>query len=301
MSRRRLNRGLDALLGAQEKLRGQSEALSEAASQDAGRLLSVNVDEVFRGAHQPRLAVDEAGLEELAASIRAHGLMQPLVVRLRASGGYELIAGERRWRAAQRAGLDRVDAIVADVDDRAAMAMALIENMQREDLNPLDQAQGLERLRDEFGLTQQEVATAVGKSRPAVANLMRLLNLSAGARALLRSGALDAGHARALLSLPPAQQDALAQTVAARGLSARQTEALARRASRPAKAAPVAADADVQRLQRELSEQLGAPVAISHGARGKGKVVIDYASLEELDAILSRMRAALPPAPTADA
>ena len=281
MSRRHLNRGLAALLGDE----------GEGAAAATG-LATINVDEVFRSPHQARLEIGEEGIEELAASIRAQGLMQPLVVRPRPAGGYELIAGERRWRAAQRAGLDRVSALVAEVDDRRAMAMGLIENMQREDLNPLEEAQGLERLRGEFGLTQQEVADAVGKSRPAVANLMRLLNLAPGARERLRTGALEMGHARALLPLPPEQQDALAQAVAQRGLSVRQTEALARRAARPAQApaSPPPADVDTARLQRELSEQLGAPVAISHNAKGKGRVVIEYASLDELEGILERMR-----------
>ena len=284
MSRRHLNRGLAALLGAEGE--GAAEALRQAPG-----LLTVNVDEVFRSPHQARLAIDEDGIEELAASIRAQGLMQPLVVRPRPAGGYELIAGERRWRAAQRAGLDRVAALVAEVDDRRAVAMGLIENMQREDLNPLEEAQGLERLRGEFGLTQQEVADAVGKSRPAVANLMRLLNLAPGARELLRTGALEMGHARALLPLSPEQQEALAGAVAKRGLSTRQTEALARRAARPSPTPEgPRMDADTERLQRQLSERIGARVAISHNAKGKGRVVIEYASLDELEGILERIQ-----------
>ena len=282
MSRRHLNRGLAALLAAEGA--GAAEALRQAPG-----LLTIHVDEVFRGPHQARLAIDEEGIEELAASIRAQGLMQPLVVRPRSAGGYELIAGERRWRAAQHAGLDRVAALVAEVDDRRAMAMGLIENMQREDLNPLEEAQGLERLRGEFGLTQQEVADAVGKSRPAVANLMRLLNLAPGARELLRTGALEMGHARALLPLPPEQQEALAEAVAKRGLSARQTEALARRAAQPPPERP-GMDADTERLQRQLSERIGARVAISHNAKGKGRLVIEYASLDELEGILARIQ-----------
>lgn len=298
MSRKRLSRGLSALLDATDSLPVSEEeerAPSGAATPREGaagrRLLSVNVEDVFRSPHQPRVAIDEAGLDELAASIRAQGLMQPVVVRPRPLGGFELIAGERRWRAAQRAGLAQLDALVCDVDDRRAMAMALIENMQREDLNPLEEALGLKRLLDEFALTQQALADAVGKSRPAVANLVRLLNLSAGVRELLRDGDLEMGHARALLPLPPPQQEALARAVVARGLSVRQTEQLARRAATPRQeAARPAADADTERLQRELSEQLGAPVAISHTAKGRGKVVIAYASLDELDGILERLR-----------
>ena len=298
MSRKRLSRGLSALLDATDSLpvsEAEESAAAGAATPREGtagrRLLSVNVEDVFRSPHQPRVAIDEAGLDELAASIRAQGLMQPVVVRPRPLGGFELIAGERRWRAAQRAGLAQLDALVCDVDDRRAMAMALIENMQREDLNPLEEALGLKRLLDEFALTQQALADAVGKSRPAVANLVRLLNLSAGVRELLRDGDLEMGHARALLPLPPPQQEALARAVVARGLSVRQTEQLARRAAAPRQeAARPATDADTERLQREISEQLGAPVAISHTAKGRGKVVIAYASLDELDGILERLR-----------
>lgn len=298
MSRKRLSRGLSALLDATDSLpvsEAEESAAAGAATPREGtagrRLLSVNVEDVFRSPHQPRVAIDEAGLDELAASIRAQGLMQPVVVRPRPLGGFELIAGERRWRAAQRAGLAQLDALVCDVDDRRAMAMALIENMQREDLNPLEEALGLKRLLDEFALTQQALADAVGKSRPAVANLVRLLNLSAGVRELLRDGGLEMGHARALLPLPPPQQEALARAVVARGLSVRQIEQLARRAAAPRQeAARPAADADTERLQREISEQLGAPVAISHTAKGRGKVVIAYASLDELDGILERLR-----------
>ena len=298
MSRKRLSRGLSALLDATDSLpvsEAEESAAAGAATPREGtagrRLLSVNVEDVFRSPHQPRVAIDEAGLDELAASIRAQGLMQPVVVRPRPLGGFELIAGERRWRAAQRAGLAQLDALVCDVDDRRAMAMALIENMQREDLNPLEEALGLKRLLDEFALTQQALADAVGKSRPAVANLVRLLNLSAGVRELLRDGGLEMGHARALLPLPPPQQEALARAVVARGLSVRQTEQLARRAAAPRQeAARPATDADTERLQREISEQLGAPVAISHTAKGRGKVVIAYASLDELDGILERLR-----------
>lgn len=297
MSRRRLSRGLSALLDVVESLpEGQGEAVPAAGVPGAGaeaprRLLSVNVEEVFRSRNQPRLAIAEAGIDELAASIRAQGLMQPLVLRRRAAGGFELIAGERRWRAAQRAGLDQVPALLCDVDDRGAMAMALIENMQREDLNPLEEALALQRLLQEFQLTQQELADAVGKSRPAVANLMRLLNLADGARELLRRGVLEMGHARALVPLPRPQQEALARDIAARGLSVRQAEQLARRAAAgPRERAPAALDGDTERLQRELGERLGAPVAISHTAKGRGKVVISYASLAELDALVGRLR-----------
>ena len=252
----------------------------------------VDLDEVHRSPHQPRVHIPDEGIEELAASIESQGLMQPIVVRPRAGGGYELIAGERRWRAAQRAGVDRIPAIVREVDDSQAMAMALIENIQREALTPLEEASGLRRLLEEFGMTHEEAAAAVGKSRPAVSNLLRLLDLGDAARELLQSGDIEMGHARALLPLDEVTQARIARLAAEKGLSVRQTEALVRRAQAEpgASAGTRARDPDTERLERELSDKLGAPVAISHTAKGRGRVVISYTNLDELDGILERLR-----------
>ena len=252
----------------------------------------VGVDEVYRSPHQPRVHIPEEGIEELAASIESQGVMQPIMVRPRPAGGYELIAGERRWRAAQKAGVDRIPAIIRQADDREAMAMALIENIQREALTPLEEALGLRRLLREFDMTHEEVAAAVGKSRPAVSNLLRLLDLGDVARELLQSGAIEMGHARALLPLDEMTQARIARLAAEKGLSVRQTETLARRAQAgpTPSATPPTRDPDTLRLERELSDRLGAPVAISHTAKGKGKVVISYTNLDELDGILERLR-----------
>ncbi|MEZ5558537.1 MAG: ParB/RepB/Spo0J family partition protein [Pseudomonadales bacterium] len=258
-------------------------------------LSELPVERISRGRYQPRREFSQESLEELAASIRAQGLMQPVVVRPRPQGGYELIAGERRWRAAQLAGLTTIPAVVKDVSDEQASAMALIENIQREDLNPLEEAMALQRLKDEFSLTQQQVADAVGKSRVAVTNLLRLLNLAPPVRDLLQTGALEMGHARALLSLGPLDQERLAIQVVHRQLSVRQTEALVRQhlqgAARPAPVrSPVHADPDVRRLEQELSERIGAPVSIHQGGSGSGRLVIGYSTLEELDGILRHLR-----------
>lgn len=277
-----MGRGLEALL---------SDGLTlEPAAAGAQ---SIAVTDIHRSPYQPRRHFDEAALGELARSVKAQGLVQPVVVRQRPDGGYELIAGERRLRAAGLAGLDAVPALVRDATDEQALALALVENIQREDLKPLEEAEALRRLREEFGLTQQAVAEAVGKSREAVANLLRLLNLAPAVRRLLEEGALEMGHARALLSLPSEQQGAAARQVAARKLTVRQTEALVRRllaagsaASKPAPPSP----ADTLALERELAERIGAPVSISQSAKGAGKVTIRFASLDELDGILSRIR-----------
>ncbi len=290
MSKRRLGRGLDALLA------GDTEASPESPAD----LNELPLDQVVRGRYQPRREFDEQSLEELAASIRAQGVMQPVVVRRRPQGGYELIAGERRWRAAQLAGLTNIPAMIKDVSDEQASAMALIENIQREDLNPLEEAFALQRLKDEFQLTQQQVADAVGKSRVAVTNLLRLLNLVPPVRQLLQSGDIEMGHARALLSLSPADQESLAGEVAARHLSVRQTEALVRQhqnRSQDTERSPTGGrygksgkDQDTRRLEQELSERIGAPVSISHGAAGRGQVVIAYTNLDELQGILKHLR-----------
>jgi ParB family transcriptional regulator, chromosome partitioning protein len=286
VTRKRLGRGLDALLSSDP---GPQTA---STSQQADLVIA----EVVRGRYQPRREFAQESLEELAASIRSQGVMQPIVVRPRPQGGYELIAGERRWRAAQLAGLERIPAVVKDVSDEQASAMALIENIQREDLNPLEEAFALQRLKDEFQLTQQQIADAIGKSRVAVTNLLRLLNLAPPVRDLLQTGALEMGHARALLSLTSMDQERLAHEVVDRQLSVRQTEALVRqrleRASGNATpGTPVPPrDRDTVRLEQELSERIGAPVRIAHGSSGRGQLVISYGSLDELQGILKHLR-----------
>jgi len=273
--------GIEALLSAGGNLDPEPSAAAPVARRD-----------IHRSRYQPRRHFDEAALAELSRSISAHGLMQPVILRSRPQGGYELVAGERRLRAAELAGLDAVPALVREVSDEQAAAMALIENVQREDLKPLEEAEALRRLRDEFGLTQQAVADAVGKSREAVANLLRLLNLDAAVRALLDEGALDMGHARALLPLSVAQQIAAAQQAVRERLNVRQTEALVRRlliAEAPRRKTAAGKDADTLALERRATEQFGAPVSIAHNAKGTGRVTIRYASLDELDGILAQL------------
>jgi ParB family chromosome partitioning protein len=233
----------------------------------------------------------EEALEELAASIRNQGVMQPIVVRPISAEKYEIIAGERRWRATQMAGLDTIPAIVKPVGDEAAIAMSLIENIQRENLNPIEEAMALKRLQDEFELTQQEVADAVGKSRVTVTNLIRLIGLHIDVRRMLEHGDLEMGHARALLSLPDEQQTQVARTVAGKGLSVRQTEALVRRlmAGNSTQPAGKILDPDIKNLEDNLADKLGAKVMIQHSAKGKGKLVVKYNSLDELDGILSHI------------
>lgn len=296
-----MGRGLDALLSADRATRepvptesppaGSPGAAAATAARAAG-LTEVAIDDVVTSRYQPRRVFDEEALNELAASIRSQGLMQPVVLRTRPQGGYELIAGERRWRAARIAGLAHIPAVLREVTDEQASAMALIENIQREDLNPLEEAQALDRLKEEFGLTQQQVADAVGKSRVAVTNLLRLLNLSPPVRDMLLSGEIEMGHARALLPLPALDQERLARVVATKGLSVRATEALVRDRHKPAKATPAAVkDADTARLERELSDRIGAPVLIQQDAKGRGgKLTIGYSNLDELEGILSHLK-----------
>lgn len=277
--KRGLGRGLDALLG--------SESRPETAGRTA--LEEIPVEWISPGKYQPRKSMDESGLSELAASIRAQGVMQPIVVRRMGEGRFEIIAGERRWRATQLAGLDRIPAVIKDVSDESAVAISLIENIQREDLNPMEEALALQRLIDEFDLTHQQVADAVGISRTAVTNFLRLLNLEGRVAEMLARGEIEMGHARALLGLPDDHQLAVARDIAARGLSVRQTEAMVRRAlSRNKVKKPATTDADTRQLESRLSMNLGQPVTIQHTARGKGKLVIKYNSLDELDGILSR-------------
>ena len=289
MSKKRLGRGLDALLSSDTS----AVAVESTGARPAAGTSDVAVTDVVRSRYQPRIEFDEDGLNELAASIKAQGLMQPVVLRPRAQGGYELIAGERRWRAAQIAGLERIPALIREVSDEQASAMALIENIQREDLNPLEEAGALQRLQEEFGLTQQQVADAVGKSRVAVTNLLRLLKLTQPVRELLLGGEIEMGHARALLALEPLDQERLARVVATKQLSVRATEALVRARQQPAKAKPAARakDADTLVLERELSDRVGAPVTIAQSGKGQGgKLVISYSSLDELEGILSHLK-----------
>jgi len=292
VKKRGLGRGLDALLGGGSGAPALQEAEPpEEGFAPQGDLRSLPVDLVQRGRYQPRTHMDAERLQELAESIRAQGVVQPILVRPLHAGGYEIIAGERRWRAAQLAGLQEIPAVVRDVPDQAAVAMALIENIQRENLNAIEEAAALQRLIDEFGMTHQQAAESVGRSRTAVSNLLRLLDLDEEVKRLVESGALEMGHARALLALQGTAQRELARRVVERGLSVRETEQMVRRLNagrtRPRPAPGV--DPDVRRLEQELSERLGARINIQH-ARGKGQLVIRYNSLEELEGILERIR-----------
>jgi ParB family chromosome partitioning protein len=279
----RLGRGLDALLDATFKPLAERETLRH-----------IPIELLQRGKYQPRTHIDKQALTDLADSIRSQGVLQPIVVRELESGNYEILAGERRWRAAQLAGQDSVPALVRAVPDEAAIAIALIENIQREDLNPLDEAGALQRLVDEFGMTHQQVAARVGRSRAAVSNMLRLLTLPTDVRALLAESKLEMGHARALLSLPAAAQSQVARQVVQRGLSVRATEALVRRRLRTPSARKSArrgaVDADIRALQQQLSERLGARVRINHRRSGRGTVTIDYTSADELEGILAHIR-----------
>jgi len=295
VKKRGLGRGLDALLGAAASRPAMpaSPGVTDAMLAGEDRTLrQLAVDLVQRGKYQPRKDIDPESLQELADSIKAQGVMQPIVVRPISDHRYEIIAGERRWRAAQLAGLDEIPALVRDVADKAAIAMSLIENIQREDLNPIEEAAALLRLQQEFELTQQEVADAVGKSRSTVANLLRLMSLQADVRRLVEHGDLEMGHARALLGLDATRQSQAARSVVARGLSVRQTEALVRHLleRKDAPATPRNIDPNIRQLQDDLSRRLGARVEIRHGAGGKGKLVLAYNSLDELDGILSHIK-----------
>jgi len=288
VKKRGLGRGLDALLGG-----ASVKVLQEqAATAPVSELQSLPLDIIQRGKYQPRRHMDPAALEELANSIRVQGLMQPIVVRAIGEGRYEIIAGERRWRASQQAGLERIPALVRDVPDQVAIALALIENIQRQNLNPLEEAMALQRLQDEFELTQAQVAEAVGKSRSGVTNLLRLLALAEEAKDMLAKGELEMGHARALLGLPKARQAEGARHVVARGLTVRQTEALVRQWLSGAESSEKVAvvDPDISRLEQRLAERLGANVQIRHGEKGKGQLVIRYTSLDELQGVLAHIR-----------
>lgn len=283
-----LGRGLDALLEP------QAEAPVPQVEAQDDRLQQLPVEQLRPGRYQPRGAMDADALDELAASIRSQGVVQPIVVRPVDGGkGYEIIAGERRWRAAQIAELEKVPVVVRDVPDRAAIAIALIENIQREDLNPIEESQAIRRLIDEFEMTHQEAADAVGRSRTAVSNLLRLLELNEGVKTLLENGDLEMGHARALLSLDGEAQLSTARKVASKGLSVRETEQLVRRLLTPKdpdKEKKGEPDPDIRRLQEDLVERLGAAVRIQHGAKGAGKLVISYHNLDELEGILAHIK-----------
>lgn len=282
-------RGLDALLGSVKK---EKQHLSvNTADLEDGQLEQISVEILQRGQYQPRQHIADEALQELSDSIKQHGVMQPIVIRKVSSDGedaqYEIIAGERRWRAAKLAGLTHVPAIVRDMSDQVAIALALIENIQRQDLNPMEQALALQRFHEEFGLSHQEIAETVGKARASVSNLLRLLSLEESVKVLLDEQKIDMGHARALLPLKKTEQAKIAQQVVAKGLSVRQTEQLVRELQKPVlsseKAKP---SSDINQLIEKLTEKLGAEVQIDHNAKGKGKIVIKYHSLDELDGIL---------------
>jgi len=275
-----LGRGLDALLAANKD------------DEDKGELQTLSVNVLQPGKYQPRTRMDPGSLEELAASIKAQGVMQPILVRPVGEDRYEIIAGERRWRASQIAGLEQAPCLVREIPDESALAMSLIENIQRENLNPLEEAAGIQRLVDEFGLTHQQAADAVGRSRPAASNLLRLLQLAPPVQELLMAGDIDMGHARALLPLDGATQVQLANRAAGRGLSVREVERLVHHEIKPRslRAKPAAPDRDLQRLEEELSDQLGATVKIKANRKGAGSLIVDFATLDQLDSLLERLR-----------
>lgn len=295
----RLKRGLGkgiSDLGLSELLESVSqEKIEVEPSANGTELKQLPVEKLKRGRYQPRLQMDETALQELADSIRAQGVIQPIVARKLEDGEFEIIAGERRWRAAQRAGLDSVPVVVRDIPDEAAIAMALIENIQRKDLNAIEEAIALQRLIDEFKMTHEAVAKAVGKSRTAVSNLLRLLQLAPEVRSMVEQGELDMGHARALLSVPLKMQPILAMQIVHRALSVRQTEQFIKQyLEKQSLSDDIAAhqdmDPDVKRLQNRLAETLGATVKISHNDKGRGKLVIQYNSLDELDGIIEHIK-----------
>lgn len=272
--------------------RGLEALLAETRNDDvADKLQTVPVAQLQPGKYQPRSRMDQVALAELAASIRAQGLMQPILVRPLVNGAYEIIAGERRWRAAQLAELQEVPVVVRQVADEAALAMALIENIQREDLNALEEALGIQRLIDEFGMTHESAAMALGRSRSAVSNLLRLLSLPEPVREMLHCGEIDMGHARALLSLPVLKQIETAQQVVRKTLSVRETERLVQQVLDGVPVREIKPlDPDVARLQEEVAERIGAKVLIKPGKKGSGRITIDYASLDQLDDLLGRLR-----------
>ena len=294
--KRGLGRGLDALLGPKGAVTPVSVA-AVAEPQPGEVLRKLQIDLLQPGKYQPRREMDEAKLSELSESIKAQGVIQPILVRQVEGGRYEIVAGERRWRASRLAGLDEVPVVVRELEDRTVIAMALIENIQREDLNPLEEAEALARLVSEFSLTHAEAAQAVGRSRASVSNLLRLIDLPIGVRVLLETRRLEMGHARALLTLAPELATKLAEEAAEQGWSVREVEHRAQQfaagkvpGARKARPAPSAPQADIASLETELSESLGTKVAINHGRGGKGKLVIHYTDLDTLDGVLERLR-----------
>lgn len=279
MKAKGLGRGLDALLGDQD---------APAAAGTEG-LRNIAVDALQPGKYQPRAHIEQKALAELAASIKSQGVMQPVLVRPVAAGRYEIVAGERRWRAARMAGLTTVPALVKDVPDNQALVAALIENIQREDLNPLEEAVGMQRLAQEFGLTHQAIADTLGRSRAAITNTLRLLELAPPVRELLAGGRIDMGHARALLALPLARQVELANEAARKGLSVREVESRVASALKAPQRRQPRADRDVARLEEEWSDRLGTTVQIKPRGKRGGKLVLAYRSLDELDQILARL------------
>jgi ParB family chromosome partitioning protein len=311
IKKRGLGRGLDALLGpAGRPSRPEGDAQGDAGPESAvsvaaapaavvqhdadGALRSLPVDVIQRGRYQPRIDMHPESLQNLADSIREQGVVQPIVVRGIGDSRYEIIAGERRWRAAQLAGLHEIPAVIRDVEDRAAIAIALIENIQRENLNPLEEARALKRLISEFEMTHEQAAQAVGRSRVAVSNLLRLLDLEDAVKGMVERRELEMGHARALLALSGARQEEAARQVIARGLTVRATERLVQELQRtnvPHRPSSRASrDPDIQRLEARLSDRLGASVQIRHGSGGKGRLEIRYNSLDELDGILEHIK-----------
>ncbi|MBC53840.1 MAG: chromosome partitioning protein ParB [Gammaproteobacteria bacterium] len=304
--KKKLGRGLDKLLGSAAASHRAAQAAEQVAVQpeaDPGtpqprvdkdsELRHLPVELIQRGKYQPRTDMHQEALQELAESIKAQGVMQPIVVRPVPGDRYEIIAGERRWRATQLAGLDTIPAVIRLVGDESAIAMSLIENIQRENLNPIEEAMALKRLQEEFELTQQEVADAVGKSRTTVTNLLRLMSLSHDVRLMLERGDLEMGHARALLGLPVEQQSDAAKSVSGKGLSVRQTESMVRRLladDSPKKAEVERQDPDIASLEDTLSERIGARVQIQHSNKGSGKLTLRYNSLDELDGILAHIK-----------
>jgi ParB family transcriptional regulator, chromosome partitioning protein len=284
VKRKGLGRGLDALLS------GAAPATGENTGEE---LRELPVDLIQPGKYQPRMNMRQESLQDLADSIKAQGLVQPIVVRPVGERRYEIIAGERRWRAAQMAGLREIPAVIRDVPDRAAIAMALIENIQRENLNPLEEAQALQRLITEFEMTHQQASEAVGRSRAAVTNLLRLLELSVDVKEMVERGDLEMGHARALLPLKGLAQTGAARRVVERGLSVRETENLVRRLLKDGNNTPKGprrVDPNIRQLETDLTQKLGAKVTVEAASGGKGRLVIQYSSLDELDGILARIR-----------
>jgi ParB family chromosome partitioning protein len=294
--RKGLGRGLDALLaGTASNNSAKYAADTDERVQDESQkeeLKYVPIEFIQRGKYQPRRDMHQQALEELAESIKAQGVLQPIVVRPINSDRYEIIAGERRWRATQLAGLETIPAVIRDVSDEAAIAMALIENIQREDLNPIEEAVALKRLQDEFELTHQQVADAVGKSRTSVTNLLRLIALDTEVKKLLENGDIEMGHARSVLSLESLQQREIAQQVVTKGLSVRQTEALVRRLLEDKNKTPSTGtefSTDISKLEEDLGQKIGVPVMVQHNAKGRGRLILKYNSLDELDGILKHM------------